>query len=96
MKAERHIRTVETRDRADSVVGTKEVVLYAGLLSQAQEEGLAKVRSSILKIPAEENGRLAIIKTQVETTKGLIEAIGLALLRTRSRASSDRRLNPKT
>jgi len=76
MKAEQHIRTVETHDRVGNVVGTKEVVLYAGLLSQAHEEGLAKVKTEILQIPTEENGRLAIVKAEVETSKGLFEAIG--------------------
>ena len=77
MKADQQlIRTVEVHDRSGHVVGTKEVVLYAGLLSQAHEEGLARVRTSILQIPTEENGRLAIIKAEVETSKGLFEAIG--------------------
>ena len=55
-------RTVEVHDRAGNVVGSKDVVLYAGLLSQAHEEGLTRVRTSILQIPTEENGRLAIVK----------------------------------
>src|SRR6267143_5837797 len=77
MKADQaNIRTVDVHDRAGNVVGSKEVVLYAGLLSQAHEEGLARVRTSILQIPTEENGRLAIIKAEVETSKGLFEAIG--------------------
>jgi hypothetical protein len=77
MKADQaNIRTVEVHDRAGNVVGSKDVVLYAGLLSQAHEEGLARVRTSILQIPTEENGRLAIIKAEVETSKGLFEAIG--------------------
>src|SRR5580765_2249896 len=77
MKADQaNIRTVEVHDRAGNVVGSKEVVLYAGLLSQAHEEGLARVRTSILQIPTEENGRLAIVKAEVETEKGLFEAIG--------------------
>ena len=76
MKAEQHIRAVDVHDRAGNVVGSKDVVLYAGLLSQAHEEGLARVRTSILQIPTEENGRLAIIKAEVETSKGLFEAIG--------------------
>ena len=76
MKAEQHIRTVEVHDRTGNVVGSKDVVLYAGLLSQAHEEGLARVRTSILQIPTEENGRLAILKAEVETSKGLFEAIG--------------------
>src|SRR5437870_6160793 len=77
MKADQaNIRTVEVHDRAGNVVGSKEVVLYAGLLNQAHEEGLLRVRTSILQIPTEENGRLAIIKAEVETTKGLFEAVG--------------------
>src|SRR6266850_4301363 len=77
MKADQaNIRTVDVHDRAGNVVGSKDVVLYAGLLSQAHEEGLARVRTSILQIPTEENGRLAIIKAEVETSKGLFEAIG--------------------
>ena len=77
MKADQaNTRTVEVHDRAGNVVGSKDVVLYAGLLSQAHEEGLARVRTSILQIPTEENGRLAIIKAEVETSKGLFEAIG--------------------
>src|SRR5258708_27298654 len=77
MKADQQlIRTVEVHDRAGKVIGSKEVVLYAGLLSQAHEEGLTRIRTSILQIPTEENGRLAIIKAEVETAKGLFEAIG--------------------
>lgn len=76
MKAQQHIRTVEVHDGTGAVVGTKEVVLYAGLLSQAHGEGLAKVKTEILQIPTEENGRLAIVKAEVETTKGLFEALG--------------------
>ena len=77
MKADQaNIRTVDVHDHAGNVVGSKDVVLYAGLLSQAHEEGLTRVRTSILQIPTEENGRLAIIKAEVETSKGLFEAIG--------------------
>jgi hypothetical protein len=77
MKADQaNIRTVDVHDRAGNVVGSKEVVLYAGLLSQAHEAGLARIKTSILQIPTEENGRLAIIKAEVETSKGLFEAIG--------------------
>jgi hypothetical protein len=77
MKADQQlIRTVDVHDRAGNVVGSKDVVLYAGLLSQAHDEGLARVRTTILQIPSEENGRLAIVKAEVETGKGLFEAIG--------------------
>jgi hypothetical protein len=77
MKADQQlVRTVDVHDRVGNVVGSKDVVLYAGLLNQAHEEGLLRVRTSILQIPTEENGRLAIIKAEVETAKGLFEAVG--------------------
>ena len=77
MKADQaNIRTVEVHDRAGNVVGSKEVVLYAGLLNQAHEEGLARLKTAILQIPSEENGRVAIVKAEVETSKGLFEGIG--------------------
>jgi len=77
MKADRQlIRTVDVRDRSDNVVGSKDVVLYAGLLNQAHEEGLARLKTAILQIPSEENGRVAIVKAEVETSKGLFEGIG--------------------
>jgi hypothetical protein len=77
MKADQQlVRTVDVHDRVGNVVGSKEVVLYAGLLNQAHEEGLLKVCTSILQIPTEENGRLAIVKAEVQTAKGLFEAVG--------------------
>jgi hypothetical protein len=77
MKADQQlVRTVDVRDRAGNVVGSKEVVLYAGLLNQAHEEGLQKVCTSIVQVPTEENGRLAIIKAEVQTERGLFEAVG--------------------
>jgi hypothetical protein len=77
MKADQQlVRTVDVHDRVGNVVGSKDVVLYAGLLNQAHEEGLLKVCTSILQIPTEENGRLAIVKAEVQTAKGLFEAVG--------------------
>lgn len=77
MKADQQlVRTVDVHDRMGNVVGSKDVVLYAGLLNQAHEEGLLRVCTSILQIPTEENGRLAIVKAEVQTAKGLFEAVG--------------------
>src|SRR5437870_4815965 len=76
MKADQLIRTVEVHDRNGQVVGTKDVVTYQGLLQKAHEEGLARLRTSLLQIPTEDNGRLCIAKAEVETGKGLFEAIG--------------------
>jgi hypothetical protein len=76
MKADQLIRTVEVHDRSGQVVGTKEVVTYQGLLQKAHEEGLARLRSSLVQIPTDDNGRTAIAKAEVETSKGLFEALG--------------------
>ena len=76
MKADQLIRTVEVHDRGGRVVGTKEVVTYQGLLQKAHEEGLARLRTSLVQIPTDDNGRTAIAKAEVETGKGLFEAIG--------------------
>lgn len=59
-------------------------MLYAGLLSQAHDVGLAGVRAEILQTPAEENGRLAIVKAEVETSKGMSEVLGFGCPRRRS------------
>jgi hypothetical protein len=76
MKADQLIRTVEVHDRNGHVVGTKEVVTYQGLLQKAHEEGLARLRTSLVQIPTDDNGRTAIAKAEVENSKGLFEAIG--------------------
>ncbi len=70
------IRTIEIKDRTGRVVGTKDVVTYPGLLSKAHEEGLQRVATKLLQIPSDENGRTAIAKALIETTKGRFEAIG--------------------
>lgn len=77
MKADQQlIRTVDVHDRTGNVVGSKDVVLYAGLLSQAHEEGLKVIRTSVLQFPTMENGNLAVIKAEVETSKGNFEGLG--------------------
>ncbi|MFH1680377.1 MAG: hypothetical protein ABIH26_07005 [Candidatus Eisenbacteria bacterium] len=76
MKADQLIRSIEIKDRNGRVVGTKEVVTYQGLLSKAHDEGLTGVHTELLQVPAEENGRSAIAKAVVETSKGRFEALG--------------------
>jgi hypothetical protein len=77
MKAESPlIRTIEIKDRTGRVVGTKEVVTYQGLLSKAHDEGLTRVKTSLLQIPAGDNGQVAIAKAEVETSKGIFEGLG--------------------
>jgi hypothetical protein len=76
VKSNELTRTIQIKDRAGKVVGTKEVVTYQGLLSKAHEEGLAHVATKLLQIPTEENGRTAVARALVETKKGRFEALG--------------------
>jgi len=77
MKAESPlIRTIEIKDRTGRIVGSKEVVTYQGLLQKAHEEGLARVKTVLLQIPADDNGQVAIAKAEIETSKGVFEGLG--------------------
>ncbi len=76
MKTDQLIRQIEIKDSRGRVVGTKEVVTYQGLLSKAHEEGLKAIRTSLVQIPTDDNGRTAIAKAAVETEKGQFEALG--------------------
>jgi hypothetical protein len=76
MKADQLIRSIEIKDRSGRVTGTKEVVTYQGLLSKAHEEGLAKIETTLVQVPSDDNGRIAIAKVVIETAKGRFEAIG--------------------
>jgi hypothetical protein len=78
MKADQSqfVRTIELKDRSGRVIGTKEVVTYQGLLSKAHDEGLKAIRTSLVQIPLDDNGRTAIAKAEVETERGSFEALG--------------------
>jgi len=76
MSANQLIKTIEIKDRNGNVVGTKDVVTYPGLLSKAHEEGLTEIQTSLVQIPTEANGMVAIAKAVVVTEKGHFEGIG--------------------
>jgi hypothetical protein len=76
MKADQMFRTIDVRDKRGNVIGTREVVLYVGLLSKAHDEGLVRIRTHLVQAPTEENGRTAIAKAVVETSKGRYDGIG--------------------
>src|SRR5688572_19358204 len=77
MKAQSPLsRSIDLKDRNGQIIGAKEVVTYQGLLSKAHEEGLSQIRTSLLQIPLDENGRTAIAKAEVSTSKGLFEGLG--------------------
>lgn len=54
----------------------KMFVLYAGLLDEAHAQGLKSIKTSLLQVPAEENGHVAICQAIVETEKGIFTGIG--------------------
>lgn len=54
----------------------KTFVLYAGLLDEAHSQGLKSIKTSLLQIPSEENGKMAICQAVVETDKGIYTGIG--------------------
>jgi len=77
MKAESPlIRTIELKDRNGRVVGSKEVVTFQGLLAKAHDEGLKRIRTWLIQSPSEDNGRVAIAKAEVETSKGVFQGYG--------------------
>jgi hypothetical protein len=77
MKAESAlIKTIELKDRNGRVTGTKEVVTYQGLLSKAHDEGLKKIATTLVQAPSESNREVAIVRAEVETSKGLFQGYG--------------------
>ena len=76
MKQDQLIRRIEIRDRNGRVVGTRDVVTYQRLLSRAHDDGLKHVKTTLVQIPSDDNGRTAIAKVEIETGKGVFEALG--------------------
>ena len=54
----------------------KAFVLYAGLLEEAHAQGLKSIRTSLLQIPDESNGNVAICQAEVVTEKGTFTGLG--------------------
>ncbi len=75
MKADQRL-TQQAQYRNGQTITAREVVTYPTLLGQAHEEGLARVRTTLVQIPGQDNGQVAIVKAEVETSKGLFEAFG--------------------
>lgn len=67
---------IQIKDEAGRVVGEVDAVTYKGLLSLAHEEGLRFVRTELVQVPAEENGRTAIARAVVRTRRGTFTGIG--------------------
>ena len=54
----------------------KEFVVYAGLLDEAHRQGLKRIGTTLIQIPADDNGNMAIVQAEVETDKGVYAGIG--------------------
>ena len=55
---------------------TRESIAYAELLKLAHDEGLKSISTSLVVQPCEENGRLAIVKAEIETEHVRFEGLG--------------------
>ncbi len=54
----------------------KSFVLYAGLLSEAHQQGLKRIETELIQVPTKENGETAICRAVVETEKGVFSGLG--------------------
>lgn len=54
----------------------KSFCLYAGLLDEAHQQGLSEIRTSLIQIPTDLNGNVAICQCEVKTEKGVFTGLG--------------------
>src|SRR5947209_18295664 len=54
----------------------KDFVLYEGLLDEAHQQGLKRISTTLVQIPHDDNGNMAVVQAEVETTKGMFSGIG--------------------
>src|SRR6516165_8872577 len=51
-------------------------VRYEGLLDEAHQQGLCRISTTLIQIPRDDNGNMAIVAAEVETTKGTFSGLG--------------------
>ena len=68
--------TVDVRNIAGEVIGTREVVLYRTLLDLAHSEGVSGIVTEMLQAPAPANGNTCIFRAEVVTEKGRFTGVG--------------------
>lgn len=51
-------------------------VLYSGLLEEAHAQGLKSILTTLLQIPSDENGHVAVCQATVQTEKGTFAGLG--------------------
>lgn len=54
----------------------KDFVLYEGLLDEAHQQGLKRISTTLIQIPHDDNGNMAVVHAEVETDKGVYSGIG--------------------
>ncbi len=67
---------MKIKDEHGNIVGETEAISFKGLLSIAHDEGLRSVRTRLVQIPSEENGKTAIAFSIVQTHRGVFTGIG--------------------
>jgi hypothetical protein len=70
------VRTIEIKDQNGRVIGTKEVVTYAGLLTLVHEGGVKAIDTALLQFPSEANDFTAVFSAEVLTDKGTFKSHG--------------------
>ena len=51
-------------------------VKYEGLLDEAHQQGLCRIATTLIQVPHQDNGNVAIVAAEVETAKGTFSGIG--------------------
>lgn len=54
----------------------KDFVLYEGLLDEAHQQGLKRISTTLVQVPHDGNGNVAVVQAEVETEKGIFAGIG--------------------
>jgi hypothetical protein len=54
----------------------KDFVLYEGLLDEAHQQGLKRISTTLIQVPHDDNGNMAVVQAEVETGKGTFSGIG--------------------
>jgi hypothetical protein len=54
----------------------QDFVRYEGLLDEAHQQGLCRISTTLIQVPHGDNGNVAIVAAEVETSKGTFSGIG--------------------